>query len=211
MLDGFLKDVALGLRSLRNSPSFSVVAVVTLAIGIGANGAIFSLADLIIRRPVAQPKIERLAVLTEQSTGSEGKGISPANYRDLRFISKSFEQLAAYEYWSASATRDAQLEEVHGVRVTPNFFATVGVRAALGGTFSGEDEASALNREVIAGLVLALGLAKLLSTLIYGVSAWDAQSFVMIPVLLLVVAFVACYWAARRATRMDPMTTLRWQ
>ena len=144
--DGFLKDLALALRNLRSSPTFGVVAAITLAIGIGANSAIFSLADLIIRRPVALPNIERLAVVTERPMGSEDEGISPANYRDLGATSRSFEELAAYEYWSASASRGGRVEEIHGVKVTPNFFATVGVRAALGRTF---DEGSWNSREVV--------------------------------------------------------------
>ena len=148
-MDGFLKDVALGLRSLRNSPTFSVVAVVTLAIGIGANTAIFSLADLIIRRPVALPDIDRLVVVGEQPIGSEDSGISPANYQDLASASKSFDDLAAYEYWSASASNREEVEEVHGVRVTPNFFATVGLKAALGRTFSRQEEAPGKNDVIV--------------------------------------------------------------
>jgi hypothetical protein len=66
---GLLKDFALGLRRLRKSSSFTVVAVASLALGIGANTAIFSLADLIIRRPVALPEMDHLAVVDEQSAG----------------------------------------------------------------------------------------------------------------------------------------------
>jgi putative ABC transport system permease protein len=61
------------------------------------------------------------------------------------------------------------------------------------------------------GLVLALGLAKLLSSLLYGVSAWDAKTFAIVPVLLAAVALIACYLPARRAARMDPLATLRCQ
>jgi len=148
-MEGLLKDVALGLRGLRKSPSFTAVAVATLAIGIGANTAIFSLADLIIRRPVALPEMAYLAVVDEQSAGSEDEGISPANYLDLRLASKSFEQLAAYAYWSVSDSNRGQVEELHGVKVTANFFATVGVRPMLGRTFLPEEEASGKNGRVI--------------------------------------------------------------
>ena len=64
---------------------------------------------------------------------------------------------------------------------------------------------------VMTGLVFALSLARLLASLIYGVSVWDKQTFVIIPVSLLVVAFFACYGPTRQATRMDPMATLRRQ
>lgn len=62
-----------------------------------------------------------------------------------------------------------------------------------------------------AGLFLSLGLARLLSSLIYGVSAWDASTFLSVPILLAAVALLACYVPARRAIRMDPMVALRYQ
>lgn len=148
-MEGLLKNIALGLRGLRKSPTFTAVAIATLALGIGANTTIFSLADLIIRQSVALPEIDHLAVVDEQSAGSEDEGISPANYLDLRLASKSFEQLAAYQYWSASASGQGQLEELHGVKVSADFFATVGVRPTLGRTFLPEEEASGQNGEVI--------------------------------------------------------------
>lgn len=148
-MESLLKDFALGLRGLRRSPSFTVIAVATLALGIGANTTIFSLADLIIRRPVALPEMDHLAVVDEQSAGSEVRGISPANYLDFRLGSKSFEQLAAYQYWSTSESNQGQLEELHGVRVTANFFTTVGVRPTLGRSFSPWEEVSGKNGEVI--------------------------------------------------------------
>jgi putative ABC transport system permease protein len=146
---GLAKDFAQGLRGLQKSPSFSVVAIAILALGIGANAAIFSLADLIIRRPVALPEMDHLVVADEQSAGSEDGGISPANYLDLRSASKSFEQLSAYQYWSASDTHQGQLEELHGVRVTANFFTTVGVRPTLGRTFLPDEEVAGRSSEVI--------------------------------------------------------------
>jgi len=148
-MESLLKDLVLGLRGLRKSPSFTAVAVATLALGIGANTAIFSLADLIIRKPVALPEMDRLAVVDEHSAGSEDEGISPANYLDVRLASKSFEQLAAYEYWSASIGDQGQVQELHGVRVTANFFAAVGVRPLLGRTLLPEEEVSGKNGEVI--------------------------------------------------------------
>jgi putative ABC transport system permease protein len=146
---GLAKDFAQGLCGLQKSPSFSVVAIAILALGIGANAAIFSLADLIIRRPVALPEMDHLVVADEQSPGSEDGGISPANYLDLRSASKSFEQLSAYQYWSASDSHQGQLEELHGVRVTANFFTTVGVRPTLGRTFLPDEEVAGRSSEVI--------------------------------------------------------------
>jgi len=147
--DGPAEDFALGLRRLRKSSSFTVVAVATLALGIGANTAIFSLANLIIRRPRGPARNGPPAVVDEPSAGSEDGGISPANYLDLRLASKSFEQLSAYQYWSTSDSNQGQLEELHGVRVTANFFTTVGVRPTLGRTFLPEEDLAGKNGEVI--------------------------------------------------------------
>src|ERR1700730_7233944 len=149
MMPILFQDIRYGLRMLRKSPGFAAVAVLTLALGIGANTAIFSLADLIIRRPVALPELDRLAVVDEQLPGSEDKGISPANYLDVRSGAKSFEQLAAYEYWSASDDNHGQPEELHGVRVSTNFFSTVGIKPILGRDFLPEEESSGKNDKVV--------------------------------------------------------------
>jgi hypothetical protein len=100
-LERLQQDVRYATRQLGKSPGFAVVAIVTFALGIGANTAIFSLADLIIRRPVSLPGLDRLVSIEEQSSTSEDKGISAANYLDLRAANHTFEKLAAYEYWSA--------------------------------------------------------------------------------------------------------------
>jgi len=148
-MDGLIKDLTQAVRGLRRSPVFTMVALMTLALGIGVNTAIFSLADLIIRRPVALPQMDRLAVVEEQSAGSEDAGISAANFLDLCDASKSFDQLAAYQYWSASDNDRTRPEEIHGVKVTPNFFAAVGIGPALGRTFLAGDKSPEKSNEVI--------------------------------------------------------------
>jgi putative ABC transport system permease protein len=86
--------------------------------------------------------------MDEQSPGSENEGISPANYLDLRSASNSFD-LAAYQYWSASDSDQGRLEELHGVKVTANFFSSIGVNPILGRSFFPDEETSGKNREVI--------------------------------------------------------------
>jgi putative ABC transport system permease protein len=137
-MGGLLQDIRYALRQLGKSPGFTTVTLLTLAIGIGANTAVFSLADLIIRKPVALPEMDRLSVIEEQLPGSEDTGISPANYLDMRSGMKSFDQLAAYQYWSASTSGQGQAEELFGVRVSLNFFSVVGVRPMLGHDFSSD-------------------------------------------------------------------------
>jgi putative ABC transport system permease protein len=148
-MNGLLQDVRYVLRQLCKSPGFTAVAVITLALGIGANTAVFSLADLIIRKPVALPGMDRLAAMDEQLPGSGDSGISPANYLDLQSESKSFEQLAAYADWSASESSQGQPQELQGVKVTRNFFSVVGVKPKLGRDFAIEEESSGTDDKVI--------------------------------------------------------------
>src|SRR5712691_4622210 len=110
------QDLRYGARMLARKPGFTAVAALTLALGIGANTAIFSFADLLLRRPIALPDLNRLAAVREQR----------------REQSNSFESLAAYQYWTTNITGEGQPEALEGIRVTPNFFATLGVRAAQG-------------------------------------------------------------------------------
>ncbi len=150
-LEQLRQDVRYAFRQLGKSPGFTVVAIVTFALGIGANTAIFSLADLIIRRPVSLPGLDRLVSMEEQSSTSEDKGISAANYLDLLAANHSFEQLAVYEYWSAGVGGGGQDQpyEAIGVRVSANFFSTVGIKPTIGRDFIAGEDAEGRDREVI--------------------------------------------------------------
>ncbi len=148
-LEQLRQDVRYAFRQLGKSPAFTIVAIVTFARGIGANTAIFSLADLIIRRPVSLPGLDRLVSIEEQSSTSEDKGISAANYLDLQAANHTFEQLAAYEYWSAGVDGQDQPYEAIGVRVSANFFSTVGIKPTIGRDFIAGEDAEGRDREVI--------------------------------------------------------------
>jgi putative ABC transport system permease protein len=147
-LEDLLRDVRIGVRILTKNPGFTLVAALTLGLGIGANAAIFRFADLIIHRPVALPDLNRLVTVSELVASSEEKGVSPANYLDLNRESHSFESLAAYQYWSAVLNSQKDSEVVTGVRVTPNFLSAVGITPALGRTFS-PDEGQSGNDKVL--------------------------------------------------------------
>jgi len=148
-MSGLGQDLRYAQRQLRKGPGFTIVSLLTLAIGIGVNTAVFSLADLIIRKPVALPEMDRLSVVEEQLPGSENTGISPANYLDMQSELKSFDQLAAYQYWSASASGQGQAEELYGVRVSLNFFSVVRVRPMLGHNFSSEQNSFGTGDQIV--------------------------------------------------------------
>ena len=138
-LDALLQDLRFSIRVLRRNPGFTSVAVLTLALGIAANSTIFSFADLIIRRPVALPGLNRLVAVSEMVSLTEEKGISPANYFDLKAELHGLESLAAYQYRDLVLTREGASEAVAGVQVSPDFFSTVGVQPSLGRTFLPEE------------------------------------------------------------------------
>ena len=134
-LDALLQDLRFSARLLRRNPGFTAVVVLTLAVGIGANSTMFSFADLIIRRPVAVPDLSRLVAVSEIVSSTEEKGISPANYLDLKAEPHGLESLAAYRYGNAVLTWEGASEAVAGVQVSPDFFTTLGVQPSLGRTF----------------------------------------------------------------------------
>jgi putative ABC transport system permease protein len=125
------------------------VAVLTLALSIGANTAIFSFADVIIRRPISLPQLGRLVAASEVATGSEDTGVSPANFWDLRAECHSLSDLAAYQTMSAALTGQGEAEKLNGVAVTANFFSTIGVQPALGRGFLPEEEQSGKDRVLV--------------------------------------------------------------
>src|SRR5215472_4497552 len=148
-MEALLQDIRHAFRRISKNPAFAAIALLTLGLGIGANTAIFSLADLIIRRPVDLPGMDSLVVVDEQLSGSEGRGISPANYLDLRSAATSFKQLSAYAYWSASENTQGQPHDLQGVRVSANFFPTIGVSPILGRVFAGEDTSSVEEGQIV--------------------------------------------------------------
>ena len=131
---GLLRDIRFGLRQLRKSLGFSIVAVVTLALGIGANTAIFSDVNALLLHPFGLPELERVAavwetVLKENDTSLRA---APANFRDWTQQSSSFEHLAAVQGWDANLTGDGLAERAEGYRVTPEFFPLLKVPPTLG-------------------------------------------------------------------------------
>src|SRR5262249_9567961 len=98
----FWADVRFALRGLRKSPGFAVVAVLTIALGLGANTAIFSFLDGVLLRPVAYPEPERLVQLWEKPPNGDRNGISALNFIDWRREAKSFTAMAALSGKSAT-------------------------------------------------------------------------------------------------------------
>src|SRR6516164_891202 len=130
------RDVRYGLRGLRRNPGFTAVAVIALALGIGANSAIFSAVNAILLRPLAYRDSERLVVILNHGRGP----ISPANFIDWKAQSRSFENMGAAEFWTPDLTHTDVPEKLWATRVTSDIFPTLGVEPALGRTFTKAEE-----------------------------------------------------------------------
>src|ERR1039457_3471346 len=100
-----LKDARYGARTLLRAPVFSLVAVVTLALGIGANTAIFSVVNAVLLRPLAYKDADRLVIALHDGSSP----VAVANYLDWRDQSRSFEAMSAAEYWSANRSEERRV------------------------------------------------------------------------------------------------------
>ena len=136
------QDLRYACRTLSRSRSFVVIATLMLALGIGANTAIFSVVLTVLIRPLPYADAERVVWLTNRNTalGVNGAFLNPADILDFREQSQSFERIAAWGTLPVNLYGAKSLERVEGIYVTPNFFRTLGVRAELGRDFAEADE-----------------------------------------------------------------------
>ncbi|HEV3456045.1 MAG TPA: ABC transporter permease [Thermoanaerobaculia bacterium] len=135
------RDLRYSVRALSRLPGFTAVAVVTLALGIGANAAIFNLVDTVMRRPLAVADLPRLqSVLTVSSDFPGFFPVSYRNYVDLRDHNTVFSRLAAVTPVAVGLTEGGEPEQIDGAMVSGNYFDTLGVRPALGRTFVPDED-----------------------------------------------------------------------
>src|SRR3984957_10496979 len=150
-MDAFWHDIRYGLRTLGRSPGFLAVAVLTLALGIGANTAIFSVVDAVLLRPLPFRAPDQLVALFETESASGNYPLTGADYLDWRAQNQTFEDMAVYSYQeSFNASGAGEPERATIVETQSNFFSMLGVEPLLGRAFlNGEDQAG---RNHVAGL-----------------------------------------------------------
>jgi putative ABC transport system permease protein len=137
----FWQDVRFGIRLLRKSPGFTVAAIAALALGIGANTAVFSIVDSVLIRPLPYPHAERMAVVWQSSHEQGWDRISPsgADFVQFKRQTDAFEQLALFELGSGTLNGMGEPMQAPGLRVTTNFFSLFGARPMLGRDFSASE------------------------------------------------------------------------
>ncbi|HET8546494.1 MAG TPA: ABC transporter permease [Bryobacteraceae bacterium] len=137
MMNGFAQDLQYALRMMRLNPAFAAVAVLALALGIGANTAIFSVVNAVMLRPLPYPDAGLLFAIVRQYPGGITPAVSANNVIYWRENLKSFEAVSAFDVLGAGANLGgAEPERVKSVRVTPEFFRVFGVAPALGRGFT---------------------------------------------------------------------------
>ena len=140
-MNGLFQDVIYGLRMMRKSPGVTALAVITLALGIGANTAIFSNVNALLLRPFAFADLDRVTVVYETVPKQDADDVkaAPANFRDWTEQNKTFDYLAAVHGWDANLTGQGVAERVEGYQVTAHFFTLLGIAPQRGRQIGGAD------------------------------------------------------------------------
>ncbi|MGH9817499.1 MAG: ABC transporter permease, partial [Candidatus Acidiferrales bacterium] len=150
-MQGFLQDLHYGLRLIRKNPGFALLAVLTLALGIGANTAIFTVVNAVLLRPLPYSDPDRLVYIQENNLkkGWDSFSVAPPNFVDWRAQSQSFQQTAAIDSVSLNYTGGESPERLRGIMATEDFFPLMGVQPQLGRWFMPEDHQPGKNKVVL--------------------------------------------------------------
>jgi putative ABC transport system permease protein len=152
---GILQDLRFAVRMLLRRRAFTLVVVLTLAIGIGASSSMFSAIHALLVRPLDLPELDRMAIIQASRAGQPFyNGLSPGNLLDLRRDAPSFESLAAVQFWETPLTGGGDPEQIVAVQVGEGFFDMMGVQPLLGRWFA-RDEVDGQNENVV---ILSYGL-----------------------------------------------------
>ena len=257
---GLAQQLLQALRRVGRAPALSLVAVLTLGVGIGATSAIFSVVDGVLLRPLSYGDAGRLVALFAHETrkGERRNPTSPADFREWQRASRSLEGLTAAHPWSPVLSGRGLPEELPALKATAGLFDLLGVAPALGRAFrEGDGDAQVVlghdlwrrrfdadpaivgqsltldGRSYVVVAVMpagfrfppfwatdaslwvppvfggALALSRLLRGVLHEVSPTDPLTFAVAVLVLLAVAASASFFPALRASRVDPVTTLR--
>lgn len=151
LIQEFCQDIRYGARGLRKHSGFTLISILTLALGIGANVAIFSLVDALLLRPLPFADPDRLMMVYEDASANafpRGE-MAPANYLDIKAQNQVFEDVAALAWGTLSLTGDGEPEQVDSHTITSNLFPLLGVTPMLGRNFTNADSLPGAARTVM--------------------------------------------------------------
>src|SRR4029077_8536397 len=132
-----MTDFRYAIRMLLKSPGFSLIAIITLAFGVAANTAIFSVVDAVLLHPLPYPDSDRLVTISQtiRSTGASTRDASPANFIDWAAQNSVFSPVACARGWQANLSGGEQPERVRATMASSQFFSLFGISPLVGGTF----------------------------------------------------------------------------
>src|ERR1044072_6586611 len=150
-MDQVIRDIRFALRSLAKKPAFTVIAVLTLALGIGANTAIFSVVHAVLLRPLPIKEPDRVMTfwLSAPSKGLQHMDLTGAIFSYYRDRTHTFETLSAFETGEFALTGTAERESVHGAIVTADYFNVLGREPLYGRTFTAQEHTPGNNHVVL--------------------------------------------------------------
>ena len=140
--DAVRQDIAYAFRTLRKNPAFAATALAALAIGIGANSAVFSVVNAVLLKPLTYPDAGRIVLFLLTTPAGPSYGASATKFNVLRRQSGAFDDVTAYEYNGAqlNLTGGAFPEQVHGIRVSANYFHLLGAPIVQGRAFTADED-----------------------------------------------------------------------
>src|SRR5579864_917907 len=150
-MQSLLHDLQYGLRMLRKSPGFTSIAVLTLALGIGGNTALFSVVNGVLLNPLPYPHPGQLAAINSKTPGFNRGPITYLNFLDWQRETQTFASMAMYRNEDYNFTGTGEAERLSGYMVSADFFSTLGVKPILGRTFSPDDDHAGAAPVVILG------------------------------------------------------------
>ncbi len=139
-LEDALQDVRYGLRTLRKNPGFTAIAILTLALGIGPNTAMFSVLNAVLLRPLPYYQQDRLMVMQERTAEHGSESVSYPDFQDWQSQQDVFERMALYRGQSLNLTGMGDAEHLRGAVASSNLFPILGLNAVVGQTFSADDD-----------------------------------------------------------------------
>ena len=206
-----LQDVRFGFRTLRKSPTFTIVAILTLAVGIGANTAIFSFVDGVLLKPLPYANADRIVRVLEKPPGDPDarNGISTLNFLDWQRQNSVFQYMAARTGGSVTLTGVSNPVLLRGERASAHIFDILGVRAVLGRTFAPDEEQAGKNRVAVLSHSLWTTQFGSDTSIIGRTIQLDGEPHVVIGVLLEGTSFDRSYAQIFRPLVFEPQNMTR--